>query len=567
MAFKRRGFVGLLAHFNRNRYPQLPSNSYISSFVSFSTLDLTKISSIREQPSYDQINHVSSNMDELSVLNVLSNLLPIHPKTSTYRPFAESSSEKQIQCREVGGYLRPAEKLRGVFLQKLSGKSAIESSLTATSVDLTLDIVAEVVNRGNLGREAMMNFFNWAVKQPSVPNDLQTYHIILRALGRRKFFKCMEEILNDMNKHGIHPSSETLSIAMDSYVRARRVSKAVQMFQRLEKFGSESDTESLNVLLCSLCQRSHVGTAYALFLALRRKMPFNRTTYSIIISGWSKIGRVSEIERTLKAMMEDELDPDCLTFSYLLEGLGRASRIEDAVEVFDQMLQKGCPPDTVAYNAMISNFLSVRDLDSSVKYYEKMLEMNCAPDLDTFTKLISVLLKSRRVADALEMFDEMLWRGIIPKTGVVTSFIEPLCNFGPPHAAMVIYKKARKVGCIISLKAYKLLLMRLSRFGKCGMVLKVWDEMQESGYSSDSDVYEFVVNGLCNIGQLENAALVMEESLCKGFCPSKFIYSKLNNKLIDASRVERAYKLFLKIKKARRAENSRRFWRANGWHF
>ncbi|XP_043713316.1 putative pentatricopeptide repeat-containing protein At5g43820 [Telopea speciosissima] len=564
MASKRRGFVGLLAQFNRTRYPQFPSNSSIS-FSLFSTLDLTKTSSICE-PSYDQINH-ASNMDELSVLKELSNLLPIHPKTSTYRPFTESSSEKQIQCREVDGYLAPAEKLRGVFLQKLSGKSAIESSLTGTSVDLTLDIVAEVVNRGNLGGEAMVTFFNWAVKHPSVPNDLQTYHIILKALGRRKFFKFMEEILNEMNKHGIHPNSETLSIAMDSYVRARKVSKAVQMFQRLEEFGSKSDTESLNVLLRRLCQRSHVGTANSLFLALSGKMPFNRTTYNIIISGWSKIGKVSEIERSLKSMMEDELDPDCLTFSYILESLGRAGRIDDAVGVFDQMQQKGCPPDTVAYNVMISNFLSVGDLDSSVKYYEKMLEMNCAPDLDTYTKLISAFLKSRRVADALEMFDDMLCRGIFPNTGAVTSIIEPLCNFGPPHAAMVIYKKARKVGCRISLKAYKLLLMRLSRFGKCGMVLKVWDEMQESGYSSDTDVYEYVINGLCNIGQLENAALVMEESLCKGFCPSKFIYSKLNNKLMDANRVERAYKLFLKVKKARRAENSRRFWRANGWHF
>ncbi|KAJ4963722.1 hypothetical protein NE237_023661 [Protea cynaroides] len=564
MAFGTRGFIRLLPHFNKTRYPQFPSNSSIS-FSPFSTLDFTESSSIGE-PSNDQIIN-ASNMNELSVLKELSNLLPINPKTPTYRSFSENSTEKRIQCTEVDGYLTPAEKLRGVFLQKLRGNSAIESALTATSVDVTLDIVAEVVDRGNLGGEAMVIFFNWAVNHPSVPNDLQTYHIILKALGRRKFFKFMEEILNQMNKHGIHPSSETFSITMDSYVRARKVSKAVQMLQRLEEFGSKSDTESFNVLLRSLCQRSHVGTAHSLFLATNGKKPFNRTTYNIIISGWSKLGRVSEVERSLKAMIEDGLDPDCLTFSYLLECLGRAGRIDDAVEVFDKMQEKCSLPDTVAYNVMISNFLSVGDLDSSVKYYKKMLEMNCAPNLDTFAKLISAFLKSRRVADALEMFDEMLSKGILPSTGAITYFIEPLCNFGPPHAAMVIYQKARKVGCKISLKAYKLLLMRLSRFGKCGIMLQVWDEMQESGYSSDTDVYEYVINGLCNIGQLENAALVMEESLCKGFCPGKFIYSKLNNKLMDANKVERAYKLFLKVKKARRAENAQRFWRANGWHF
>jgi pentatricopeptide repeat protein len=181
--------------------------------------------------------------------------------------------------------------------------------------------------------------------------------------------------------------------------------------------------------------------------------------------------------------------------------------------------------------------------------------------------MISGLIKASKVADALEMFDEMLDRGMVTKTGTVTSFIEPLCSFGPPHAAMVIYTKARKVGCKISLSAYKLLLMRLSRFGKCGMMLKIWDEMQESGYSSDMEVYEYLISGLCNIGQFENAVLVMEESMRKGFCPSRFICSKLNNKLLASNKVERAYRLFLKIKHARHSENARRCWRSNGWHF
>ncbi|EEF52882.1 pentatricopeptide repeat-containing protein, putative [Ricinus communis] len=192
---------------------------------------------------------------------------------------------------------------------------------------------------------------------------------------------------------------------------------------------------------------------------------------------------------------------------------------------------------------------------------------NCDPDINTYTKLISAFIKGRKVADALEMLDEMLGRGIVPTTGDITSFIEPLCSFGPPHAAMMIYKKARKAGCKISLTAYKLLLMRLSRFGKCGMLLNIWDEMQENGYTSDMEVYEYVINGLCNIGQLENAVLVMEESLHKGFCPSRLIYSKLNNKLLASSKVERAYKLYLKVRDARSNENARRFWRANGWHF
>ncbi|XP_058098590.1 putative pentatricopeptide repeat-containing protein At5g43820 [Magnolia sinica] len=601
-------FVGFLSLVNRTRY--FPFSSI--SISPFSSLDLPSNHLELEKPS-QKPPKPSHRIDEQFVLLELSDLLridaetsndrrflenpiknhagssnlllndaeiPSHlqfigdsvercvdAKTSNYRQFVENPAKTPVVSREMDGFLSPAEKLRGVFLQKLKGRAMIESSLSATSVDLTVEIVAEVVNRGNLGGQAMVLFFNWAVRQPKVVKDLETFHTILKALGRRKFFNHMEEVLYRMKNEGTEINDVTISIVMDSFVRARRVAKAVQFFERLGEFGKDCDCESLNALLKCLCQRSHVGTANSIFNAMKGKVAFNRMTYNIVIGGWSKLGRVGEIERNLKMMIADGLNPDCLTFSYLLEGLGRAGRVDDAVAVFEKLEEKGCIPDTITYNAMICNFISIGDLDECVKYYEGMLQKNIVPDMDTYTRMIGSFIKVRRVADALEMFDEMLGRGILPSTGTVTSFIEPLCSFGPPYAAMMIYKNAKKVGCRISLKAYKLLLMRLSRFGKCGMVLKVWEEMQDSGFSSDMEVYEYVINGLCNIGQLENAVLVMEDAMHKGFCPSKVIYSKLNNKLLNANKVERAYKLFLKVKNVRRYENAWKYSRANGWHF
>ncbi|KAK9291297.1 hypothetical protein L1049_009487 [Liquidambar formosana] len=561
MAFQCRRFLGFIERFDKTRYLRPP----ILFLFPFSTIDMPS-NTLHDEPLDNQINN-QSNLEERHVLDQLSDLLPIRHTASIPNHFTESPSEKKLEIKAADRFLSPEEKLRGVFLQKLRGKTAIERALTSVGVDLSLDVVAKVVNRGNLSGEAMIIFFNWAIKHPMIPSDIHSYNIIIKALGRRKFLKHMVEILHHMRKEGISPVSETLSIVMDSFLRARRVLKAIQMFENLEEIGSKCDTESLNVLLQCLCRRSHVGAANSVFNSMKEKMPFNSRTYNIIIGGWSKFGRVSEIERILKAMVTDGFSPDCSTFSSLLEGLGRAGRIGDAVEIFENMKDKGCVADTGVYNAVISNYISVRDFDGCMKYYELMLSNNCDPDIDTYTKLIAAFLKARRVADALEMFDEMSGRGIVPTTGMITSFIEPLCSYGPPHAAMMIYKKARKTGCHISLSAYKLLLMRLSRFGKCGMLLNIWDEMQQSGYSSDIEVYEYVINGLCNIGQLDNAVLVMEESLCKGFCPSRLIYSKLNNKLLALDKVERAYKLFLKIKDARRTENARKFWRANGWHF
>ncbi|PIA46720.1 hypothetical protein AQUCO_01500332v1 [Aquilegia coerulea] len=569
MAFRAARYLGIFSQISKTRY-YYPSSLSSSSSSSFSTLELNSNNS----SNCKQLEKNNTNLDERFVLNELSDLLSINLKQpinyneeKQIQKEEEEDSSKRVGVVVIDEFLTPADKLRGVFLQKLNGKAAIESALTDIHVDLTLEIVGEVVNKGNLGGEAMVDFFNWAIKQPAMPRDLRSYKVILKALGRRKYFDYMEKIRREMIKEEIKLDFETLEVVMDSFVRARLVSKAVQLFENLEEFGLKRETDSLNVLLMCLCRRSHVGTASSVLNSKKGKIDFDRITFNVIIGAWSKLGRIHEVERFIREMVDDGLSPDCSTFSYLLEGLGRAGQIDDAVEVFRKMSENECMPDTATYNVMISNFVSVGKLDECMKYYRDMTAKNSSPDMNTYTILISAFLKSRRVADALELFDEMLDRGIHPNTGIITSFLEPLCSFGPPHAATMIYKKARKVGCEISLKAYKLLLMRLSRFGKCGMVLKVWDEMQSCGYSSDMEVYEYVVNGLCNIGQLENAVLVMEEALSKGFCPGKIIYSKLNNKLLNVNKVERAYRLFLKVKEARRSENARRYWRANGWHF
>ncbi|KAL0361857.1 UNVERIFIED_CONTAM: putative pentatricopeptide repeat-containing protein [Sesamum radiatum] len=469
--------------------------------------------------------------DESRILSQLSDLLPVASDNS----IAVNSSTKQLDIRAVDDFLPPEDKLRGVFLQKFNSKSAIYHALSGVGIELNTNIFAKVVNGGKLCGESMVVFFNWAIEQRNFSKDIDAYHIVLKALGRRKFFVHMMEMLKDMRDKRMNPNPETLFIIMDSYARAR--------------------------------QRSRVGAAWSLFNKMRDKVQRDCAMYNIILGGWSKFGRVIEVEKILKVMVDDGIEPDCVTYSYLIESFGRAGRVDDAVKIFKYLEEKGNLLSAEVYNAMIFNYIANDDIDRALKYYEEMLNNCFEPNVDTYNRIILYFLKYRRVSDAIEMFDEMLGRGIIPSVGTVTEFLKPLCSYGPPHAALVIYKKARKAGCGISLAAYKLLLMRLSRFGKFGMLLNIWDEMQESGHSSDMEVYEYIINGLCNTGKLETAVLVMEECIHKGFFPSKIICSKLNNKLMDSNKVEIAYKLFLKLRNARKSENAQRYWRAKGWHF
>ncbi|KAK1312891.1 putative pentatricopeptide repeat-containing protein [Acorus calamus] len=556
MAFRAQIFLGFLRPSINSRYSLLPSPKSLRFF----TPNLPQNDSNREKSPQNDPKR-ETPIEEHRILRKLSNLLPIDPN------YSMKPVETPVKTGIVDNYLSKVERLRGVFLQNLKGRSAVESALTNAidGEDLTVEVFGEVVDRGNLGGAAMVSFFYWAIERPELPSGLWMYHIILRALGRRRFFNFVEEILVGMRNDGVNPDNETLSIVIDSLVGGRRVSEAVRFFERLEEFNWVQDCESINVVLCCLSRRCHVRVAESLLDKMRGKVAFDSVAYNAIIGRWARLGRVDEVKRSLKLMIGDGLSPDCLSFGLIIECLGRNRRIDDAVSVFERMEEMGCVADTNVYNAMISNFVSVGDVDECLRYYKCMDGVNCVPDVGTYHRVIGALLKVRRVADALEIFDEMLGSGICPNTGLITSFIEPLCIYGPPHAAIIVYKKARGVGCEISLKAYKLLLMRLARFGKCKMLLEVWKHMQDSGYSSDKEVYDHIVDGLCNVGQLDNAIRVMEEALRNGFYPSRIVYKKLRKKLLNKNEVETAYNLFKKVKNIR--EGAPRVWRANGWHF
>ncbi|KAL9688656.1 hypothetical protein QQ045_033079 [Rhodiola kirilowii] len=65
-------------------------------------------------------------------------------------------------------------------------------------------------------------------------------------------------------------------------------------------------------------------------------------TYNIVVGGWSRFGKVDEMEKVMEVMRRDGFSPDCLTYSYFIEGLGKMGRVDDFVKLFDDLENRGC---------------------------------------------------------------------------------------------------------------------------------------------------------------------------------------------------------------------------------
>ncbi|XP_057871037.1 putative pentatricopeptide repeat-containing protein At5g43820 [Cryptomeria japonica] len=532
---------------------------------------IARSSSVKEGTADNSdINQSIVAEEEDKLISLEEREMDSRPKMQNQYDELLSRHSSTVPSRKVTGIddqLTDYEKICGVFLQKLKGKAAVEAAFAQTGVILTSETIERVVKRASLSGQALLTFFRWAGKQPNCQHNLNSYNDMLSGLGRRKYFDQMEGVLHQMNTQGPSPTFKTIDIVMTRYIKGNRIAEAVKTFDRMEEFGLMADTAVLNTLLHRLCQDNHTGSAHCLLNKMRKKIRPDNITYSIIIGGWAKQGRIKEIYRTLKDMSELNLKPDCITYNYVLEGLFRAGRNIAAVKLLKNMSVKGCSPTTTTYNTVIKHLCLGGSLNEGLTYYNEMLAKGCKPNNTTYSLLIRFLIKARRVAESLEFFNLMLEGGVIPEVGTVNSFIEPLCKFGPPDAALQFYKQMKLVGCDPNSKTYKLLLMRLGRFGFWDQMMKLWHEMEESGWTSDVEVYTYIVNGFCNGRKLDEAAYFMGEALSKGFCPGRIICSKLIHKLIRARKAEVAYNIFRKLKDARRNDKIKRIQRSRGWQY
>lgn len=163
MAFSPQKFMGFA---KQSRYSFFSLFS-LSPFSQFSAIEAS--SNSKQQKQEENLIHPTinpCNLDESKVLAELSNLLPVHRTTTIlnnlYTPdLVKPLHENQSLVRvSPDGFLPIEDKLRGVFVQKLKGRALIESALTSAlgDVQLSVDVVFRVLDRGNLGGDAIVLF-------------------------------------------------------------------------------------------------------------------------------------------------------------------------------------------------------------------------------------------------------------------------------------------------------------------------------------------------------------------------------------------------------------------------
>ncbi|KAK9750963.1 hypothetical protein RND81_02G232900 [Saponaria officinalis] len=387
------------------------------------------------------------------------------------------------------------------------------------AISLSRSFVDTLLRRFRDDWKAALAVFRWVESRSYYEHLPEEFDLIVDILGKAKQFSKMRKLVNEMRERNL-VSINTVAKMMRRFSGARQWKDAVRTFDELRTFGLEKNTESMNLLLDTLCKENQVEMARVIFMELKSHISPSLHTFNIFIHGWCKIKRVEEADWTLQEMKGCGFAPCVISYSTIIKSYCHLLNWEKVYELLDVMKAQGCQPSVVTYTIIMSSLTKVGKFEDALKIGDMVKSSGYKADTTFYNALIHTYGKARLVREAFEVFKvEMPKNGVPPNTETYNTLIAMFCYHGQEHMAFEILEDLEKSGvCKADLQTYDPLLKFCLRLQMTEHHLsKLLDDMVTKHHLSlDVSTYSLLIHGLCRIGDCEWAFRLFEEMVDKG---------------------------------------------------
>ncbi|KNA11373.1 hypothetical protein SOVF_135840 [Spinacia oleracea] len=239
-----------------------------------------------------------------------------------------------------------------------------------------------------------------------------------------------------------------------------------------------------------------------------------------------------------QVVTEGVIKLDVVTYTIIIRGYCKIGRIEDAAKVFDEMQ---CRPNMVTYGTLLSGFCKKGMMVEAQQIVDKMItNQDCLPDLVTYTTLIDGYAKKGDMGTAMACLDEMIRQGIEPNLITYSAIINGFCLIGKVDEAKKIMANMRLNGGKDHVFTHTSLLKGFCIAGRVDEGRKHLDEMITLGVKPDVVAYGVVVNEYCKLGNANEATALLREMVARGTQPSVISCNAVLKVLVERGEVDEA---------------------------
>uniref|UniRef100_A0A1D1XHB8 Pentatricopeptide repeat-containing protein At4g19890 n=1 Tax=Anthurium amnicola TaxID=1678845 RepID=A0A1D1XHB8_9ARAE len=343
------------------------------------------------------------------------------------------------------------------------------------------------------GSMVAMSFFYWAIAQVEFRHFLRLYITATCALLRRGNLDKAQEVMRSL---------------VTSFAEVGRLKEAVDMVFEMRNQGLPLSVHTLNWIL-----RVAVETA-----------------------------AIDLVEKLFEEMPMYGVPPDACSFRTMISACCRAGRLANLERLLREMLESGFPVDNVTCTVVIDSFYEMGY--SGRVILEKMPDMGLTPNVINYSALINGLCKRGSVKQAFQMLEEMVRRGLKPNVFIHTTLIDGLCKIGWTEKAFRLFLKlVRSDNYKPNVCTYTAMIGGYCKEDKMGRAEMLLARMREQGLEPNTNTYTTLINGYCKSGDLVRAYELMNQMTREGWLPNVCTYNTVLNGLLIKGRVDDAHRL------------------------
>ncbi|XP_065868678.1 pentatricopeptide repeat-containing protein At2g17140 isoform X3 [Euphorbia lathyris] len=390
--------------------------------------------------------------------------------------------------------------------------------------------------------------------------DIVTYSTLLHGYCSKGMVREAHNVLHDMTRNHCFPNTYTCNILLHSLWKEGRTSEAEELLQKMNEKGYGVDTVTCNIVIDGLCSNGQLDKAVEIvsgmwihgsaalgnlgnsFVGLvdnsnsRKKCLPDLITYSTIINGLCKAGRLDDAKKKFIEMKGKNLQPDSAVYDTFVHSFCREGKISSAFRVLKDMEKQGCNKTLQTYNSLILGLGSKNQIFEIYGLIDEMKEKGVSPNVYTYNHMLNCLCEGGRIKDAPSVLDEMLKKGISPNIYSFEILIKAFCRASNFKEAHEVFEIALNV-CGHKEALYSLMFNELLLGGDVAEAKAIFETALDRSFCVGNFLYEDLIDRLCKDKKLEVANGVLHKLIDKGyqFDPASFMpvidgFSKIGNK-------------------------------------
>lgn len=434
-----------------------------------------------------------------------------------------------------------------------SPKSSIEASLSDVLVEVSPELVVEVLKKLSNAGILALSFFRWAEKQKGFKYSTESYNALIEALGKIRQFKMIWTLIDEM-KHKRLLTKDTFALVARRYARARKVKEAVETFVRMEQFGMKQDVSDYNRLLDILSKSKSIVKAQELFDEMKgKRFTPDVKSYTILLEGWGQQQNLLRLNEVYREMKDEGFQPDVVTYGIIINAHCKARKLDEAIGFYNEMKAKNLKPTPHIFCTLINGLGSEKRLDEALEFFEKSKVSGFSLEAPTYNAVVGAYCWSMRMHDAYRMVDEMKKYGFGPNSRTFDIILYHLIKAWRTKEAYSFFQRMTSdFGCEPTVSTYEIIVRMFCNEERVDMAIRVWDQMKVKGILPGMHMFSTLINALCHENKLDDACKYFQEMLDMGIRPPGPMFSNLKQALVDGGKENTAKLLALEIDKLRK---------------